>query len=132
MSCLMVGAASLMLAAPTFELSWTHSVERVAWQEEWRIDEGMLTLTTARVRGSGAGMEPGEGATLRNGWWEWPGAVTVPTLTLAASGATGGGWTLCTGEGECREIGAEPGAPLRIAPCDSASPAAQGSGILQK
>lgn len=130
MSCLMIGAATIMLAAPTFQLSWTHSVEHVAWQEEWRIENGSLTLVTARVRGSGAGMEPGEGATLKEGWWEWPGAVSVPQIVLAASGATGAGWTLCTEGAACRQIGTAPGAPVRIAACDSNSPGPPDSGIL--
>ena len=38
-------------------------------------------------------------------------------LVLAASGATGEGWTLCAA-GACRELGAAPGAPIRLAPCD--------------
>lgn len=116
MTCLAVGGVILLLASPTFQLSWTHSVERVEWQEEWRVSDAALTLDTARIRGSGAGMEPGESAVLKNGWWEWPGTLSVPSLALAASGATGGGWTICT-DGACSQIGAVPGAPLIIAPC---------------
>ena len=37
-------------------------------------------------------------------------------LALAASGATPSGWDLCA-EGVCRTLGAEPGPPVRIAPC---------------
>lgn len=118
MSCLAVGAAIVMLAAPEFQLKWTHSVEHVEWQEEWRVDEGALSLTAARVRGSGAGMEPGENAQLKNGWWEWPGQLEVSSLVLAASGATGGGWTLCT-NGKCSALGVSSGEPIVLKPCDN-------------
>lgn len=116
LTCLAVGATLLTLAAPAFTLSWTHSVERVDWQEDWRVDGASLFLEHARVRGSGAGMEPGEGAVLSEGWWEWSANLRVPSLTLAASGATGKGWRLCSGE-ECLEIGADAGAPVTLAPC---------------
>ena len=69
------------------------------------------------MKGSGAGMEPGDGAMLANGWWVWtPDAPAIPDLLLAASGATRGGWRLCSGD-DCRVIGAEPGPPIRLAPC---------------
>jgi hypothetical protein len=62
-------------------------------------------------------MEPGEGARLVQGWWVWtPEPVPVPDLLLAASGATGGGWRFCA-DRTCRTLGAEPGAPVRLAPC---------------
>lgn len=119
MTCLAVGAALLTLAGPGFTLSWTHSVERVEWQEEWRVERATLILERARVRGSGAGMEPGEGAVLEDGWWVWPADLRVPSLTLAASGATGAGWRLCSG-GTCHEIGARSAAPLNVKPCPAA------------
>jgi hypothetical protein len=62
-------------------------------------------------------MEPPEGARLEGGWWVFTPAVPPQhELLLAASGATGGGWTLCTG-GSCREIGKEAGKPVRLSPC---------------
>lgn len=121
MTCLAVGATLLALADPSFRLDWTHSVEHVEWQEDWRVGAGGLALVAARVRGSGAGMEPGEGARLVGGWWEWPGALRVPSLTLAASGATGGGWTLCA-DGTCRTLGAGAGEPITVRPCAPGSP----------
>ena len=77
-----------------------------------------LELVEARVQGSGAGMEPPEGARLAGGWWTWrPARPPQRELLLAASGATGGGWTLCAA-GACREIGAAAAAPLRLSACD--------------
>ena len=75
-------------------------------------------LTEAAVKGSGAGMDPGPGAVLVEDWWVWaPDLPAVPDLILAASGETGGGWRLCDGA-ICHEIGAGPGAAIRLAPCD--------------
>jgi len=124
-ACLAIGAAVLALAQPSFTLDWTHSVERVAWVETWTVDGGALRLDRSALRGSGAGMEPGPEAHLRDGWWVSDGGQRVPELLLAASGATGAGWRLCA-DGTCREIGETRGAPIRIAPCDdtrSARPA---------
>lgn len=120
-ACLMIGGKAKIIASAMFTLSWTHSVEKTGWEEQWRVARETLLLEQARVRGSGAGMEPGDGAVLVDNWWVWkPAAKPVKELLLAASGATGGGWRLCSG-GTCAEIGAEAGEPVRIAPC--ASPA---------
>ncbi|MFC0812020.1 DUF1850 domain-containing protein [Paracoccus panacisoli] len=114
-ACLMAGAVALAVSGG-FSLGWTHSVERVRWEERWRVEGDRLVLIEARVRGSGAGMEPGEGAVERDGWWVWQPSRSFPELTLAASGATGGGWTLCT-DGGCRELGAVAGAAVTLRPC---------------
>jgi hypothetical protein len=116
-ACLMVGAAVLSLASGQFELSWRHSVEKTEWRESWVVANGALTLTKAAVKGSGAGMDPGPGAVLTDGWWIWaPALGPVPALQLAASGATGGGWHLCA-DGTCRDLGAVSGDGIRLAPC---------------
>jgi hypothetical protein len=112
------GGASLHLAVAAFTLAWTHSVERVRWEEDWTVGPAGLSLVEARVQGSGAGMDPGPDARLEGGWWRWrPGLPPQPEVVLAASGATGGGWTLCAG-GTCRELGGAAGGPLRLYACD--------------
>lgn len=116
--CLMIGAKALTLATAGFTLSWTHSVEKTVWAEDWSVVPGGLVLTEARVKGSGAGMDPGEGAVLSDGWWRWsPNLAPVPQLALAASGATVSGWELCA-DGACQTLGAEAGAALVIRPCE--------------
>lgn len=114
-ACLLAGTLALAVQGG-FTLSWTHSVERIEWRENWQVRAGRLHLTEARVRGSGAGMEPGEGAVERDGWWIWHPGLSVPSVTLAASGATTGGWSLCADDG-CHELGAHAGAPLTLRPC---------------
>ncbi|MFP1643546.1 DUF1850 domain-containing protein [Pontitalea aquivivens] len=116
-ACLMIGATLLSLSGDAFTLEWEHSVERIAWQEAWQITSDGLKLTRAAVKGSGAGMEPGPGARLADGWWVWaPSLPLLPALTLAASGATRAGWRLCDGD-DCRELGADPGDAITLAPC---------------
>jgi hypothetical protein len=117
-SLCVAGGATLHLAVTAFTLAWTHSVERTRWEEDWRVGPAGLSLVEARVQGSGAGMEPPAEARLEGGWWRWhPQTAPRPEVVLAASGATGGGWTLCAG-GVCRELGAAGTEPLRLYPCD--------------
>lgn len=114
------GAPPLPLAEGRFTLEWQHSVEHIAWREFWLVTDSGLALDGAAIRGSGAGMEPGEGAVLVDGWWRWRIAPprAVSELVLGASGATGGGWRLCDPATQvCREIGAQPGAPIMLTPC---------------
>ena len=116
-ACMMIGATALALGSGTFTLSWRHSVERTEWRETWAVTAEGLRPVEAAVKGSGAGMDPGPGAVLRDGWWVWtPDLAPQKALLLAASGATGGGWTLCA-DGACRGFGAAAGDALRLAPC---------------
>lgn len=118
--CILAGGEVLRLAVTAFTLTWTHSVERIAWEEDWRVTPAGLAIAEARVRGSGAGMEPPQGARLEQGWWVYaPALPPMPELTLAASGATAP-WSLCT-EGDCIALGAGTGeaggAPITLRPC---------------
>lgn len=111
--CLAGSALALTIAGQAFTLAWTHSVEKTEWQERWRIGRtagsSALVLDEARVRGSGAGMEPPEGSVLRDGWWVYRLDLALPALRLAVSGATGRGWQLCTDEGGCMDLEARLG-----------------------
>ena len=116
--CLASAAAALSLAADVFTLRWTHSVEKTGWEERWRVDGGALVLEQARIRGSGAGMEPPDGAAWQDGWWVYRVDRRVAELNLAVSRATGEGWALCTARDGCRDLEAMlPGGTIRIAPC---------------
>lgn len=119
-ACLLVGATVLQLASSLFTLSWMHSVEHVEWQETWEVQKEGLKLVGSAVKGSGAGMEPDPDARLVDGWWVSRRELSVERLTLASSGVTEGGWTLCS-TGTCRVFGAETGLPLVVAPCETES-----------
>lgn len=118
--CILAAGKTAVIAASAFTLSWTHSVERTEWVEEWLVEPAGLRLVEARVRGSGAGMEPGANAVLEDGWYVYRlDRAPQKTLVLAASGATGEGWQIC-GERECLQLGAQAAEAIEIAPCAGA------------
>jgi hypothetical protein len=94
---------STAIAGDRFVLSWMHSIEKTQWVEEWSLAPTGLRLLRAQVKGSGAGMEPPEGATLIDGWWSYaPALPPQPELTLAAS-VFSADHTLCIG-GLCQPL----------------------------
>lgn len=112
--CVAAAGQILTILAGSFSLEWTHSVEKTAWWEFWRVADGALVLTEARVQGAGAGMEAPPGAVLKDDGWHYrPDLPPIPKLVLGTSGDTGSGWTLCA-SGKCREIGLESGPPIEI------------------
>ena len=115
--CILAAGKTLTLAITAFTLSWTHSVENTRWEEEWTITPAGLEIVEARIKGSGAGMEPPDDAVMRDGWWVYAPAVPPRReLVLAASGATGEGWSLCA-QGNCTIIGAAAGEPVVLRSC---------------
>lgn len=97
--CLAAGAKSVVVAAEVVTLVWTHSVEKTEWRETYAATPAGLALVEARVKGSGAGMEPGPDAGLVGGWWVWRPAVPVQErIRLARSGAVAD-WRLCSHHG---------------------------------
>lgn len=101
--CLTSAGVAKVLSLAAFTLAWTHSVEKTAWQEDWRITAQGLELVQARVKGSGAGMEPPPEARLVDGWFQWqPKRAPMPQLVLANSGAAGE-WRICH-DGTCRTL----------------------------
>jgi hypothetical protein len=119
--CLLTAGKVTVLAGSAFTLSWTHSVERTRWEEDWRVTPGGLQIVEARVKGSGAGMEPPVDAVLKDGWWAYaPKLPARDRIMLAASGATPSGWMLCTAA-DCRELGAAAGDAIEISVCEGLS-----------
>ena len=119
--CILSAGKTVTVAATAFTLSWTHSVQKTEWQESWQVTPDGLHIVEARIKGSGAGMEPPPDAVLKDGWWVYaPKVKPVRELALAASGATVSGWTLCAA-GECRELAMEPGEVVVLEPCSGSS-----------
>jgi hypothetical protein len=118
--CILAAGKTITIAATVFTLSWTHSVEKTRWKEYWRITPAGFEMVEARIKGSGAGMEPPPEARIEDGWWAYvPKIPPRPEIVLAASGATGAGWSLCAA-GRCIELGAAAGEPVRLKPCGEA------------
>lgn len=112
--CIATAAGVTRLAVSAFTLVWTHSVEKIEWQEDWVIDPARLVLVESRVKGSGAGMEPGDDAVLRDGWWEWQPNRPVAELVLGDSGVAGQ-WKICTPG--CTPLADPDHAPYRLRSC---------------
>ena len=109
--CLASAGVVKTLSIAAFTLVWTHSIEKTDWQEDWLVTRGGLELTQARVKGSGAGMEPPPEARLVDGWFQWrPQRAPMPELALGNSGAAGE-WRLCT-DGKCRTLSEIFGHPI--------------------
>lgn len=119
--CLSAGLLSTTLAANAFTLAWTHSIEKVRWEEDWRIVGDRLEITAARIRGAGAGMEPPPGALLRDGVWHYrPDVPPMESLDLTHS-PHAPEYEICTGAG-CWPLSERlPGLPgdsvVKIRPC---------------
>ena len=111
--CLASAGAVKTLSIAAFTLAWTHSIEKIDWQEDWRVTPQGLLLTQARVKGSGAGMEPPPGARLINGWYQWrPDRAAMPQVALGNSGAAGE-WRLCLNR-SCRTLSDIFGRPVGV------------------
>ena len=97
------GALAAIIPADTITLAWTHSVEQTEWQERYVVRGGRLEIAQAAVRGSGAGMEPPEGAVLSGGWWRYtPVLPALDELRLARSDFTSD-YRVCWG-GRCQPL----------------------------
>jgi hypothetical protein len=122
--CLLAGALRVVVPAAQFTLAWEHTVEKVAWEEDYVVAGAWLQLSAARVRGSGAGMEPPNDAVLRDGVWHYrPALHRFRSIALAHS-TFGTDYRLCI-DGNCRPlsdlIAPELGVTT-LAPCAPAAP----------
>jgi len=95
---LCLGLAGVVWAqVPTadFTLAWTHTIEKIRWEEDYRVTPDGLLLGEARVKGSGAGMEIPDDAELRDGAWHYQ--RQMPPLQPLRVGRTpeAGDYQLC-------------------------------------
>lgn len=112
--CLALAAqlsTTVFVPATTFTLAWTHSIEKIRWEEDYAVQadpasphQARLVARKARIKGSGAGMEPPEGAQFVNGWYEYvPGARSDQSLLLTRSEFTPD-FDWCV-QGHCQTMG---------------------------
>jgi len=85
MLCLASGGVKAVLAIASFTLAWQHSVEKIRWEESYRVEAGALVLEEARIQGSGAGMEPPLTSSFKGGFWRWQPNQSMPELLLTRS-----------------------------------------------
>ncbi|MGU3479026.1 DUF1850 domain-containing protein [Methylobacterium sp. D48H] len=120
MICLLAAGVLVPLGAQTITLRWTHSVEKIVWEEDWVDAAAGLTLTASRVRGSGAGMEPAADARWVDGAWTWqPHVGPLRAIVLRRSGATAD-WSVCR-QGNCQPMSAYVGPladPVTLTSCE--------------
>jgi hypothetical protein len=123
--CLSVGLVVASLGGGAMTLAWTHSIEKIDWEEDWRLDEtNRLEALEARIHGSGAGMEPPEGAVLDDGVWRWKPDLPRQERILLARSPFAGEWRICL-DGRCRLLssylpsaGLALGEPYQIKACE--------------
>ncbi len=119
--CLAAAGVVTVLATQTFTLAWTHSIEKIRWEEDYRVEGPALRLVEARIRGSGAGMEPPPDSRFANGVWHYdPHLAPLRQLRLTVSPYTAG-YDLCIA-GRCEALAARLGldgatAVVTVAPC---------------
>lgn len=109
-------AWATVLPTATATLAWTHSIEKIRWEEDWAVTSPPapsggashtaalgVAITEARIRGTGAGMEIPEGAVLRDGVWHYrPALPPLPAVRLTQSPYVAP-YTLCAA-GDCRPL----------------------------
>jgi hypothetical protein len=101
--CLAAGAVSAVLAVEGFTLGWIHSIEKIRWDEDWRIEGHALVITEARIRGTGAGMEPPAGSVLKDGVWRYRPLLPPQTVLRLTHSPHTAGYELCVA-GRCRPL----------------------------
>lgn len=111
----LAGVVWAQLPISSFTLAWTHTIEKIRWEEDYRVTRQGLLLGEARLRGNGAGMEIPEDARLNNGSWRY--RRQLPPLQPLNLGRTpeAGDYQLCF-EGRCHVMSQWVGPPSEIQP----------------
>ena len=122
--CIVVGTALHTFPARSFTLRWQHTVEKVAWEEDYIVAGDWLYLAGARVRGSGAGMEPPPDAIrVGNAWHYRPKERWLREVKLARS-EFGRDYELCVDQA-CKPLSSwvpAPLAPTTLSACAASPP----------
>ncbi|KFZ36268.1 hypothetical protein HR45_17340 [Shewanella mangrovi] len=93
-----------------FTLSWHHTVEKIVWQEDYRLTPAGLQILQARVKGTGAGMEiPDDAKFYDDSWHYQPKLAPIAVLRLGRA-PEAGDYQLCF-NGKCQPMSHWIGAP---------------------
>ena len=103
--CLAAGALVASVPASHVTLRWQHSIEKIAWEEDYTVAGSWLVITGARIRGSGAGMDPPPDAHLHNGVWHYQLNDPWRKSVVLARSPYVQDYELCM-DGTCRSLGA--------------------------
>jgi hypothetical protein len=125
-------AALIQLSLPIdhFTVAWMHSVEKIPWEEDYRIERGRIVPVVARIQGAGAGMDFPDDAVWKGGYWEYrPHLPPLERLRLTRSRFTSD-YQLCW-DGQCRTFTdllgpASDGTVVELFACPAATPATKG------
>lgn len=111
----LAGVVWAELPTSSFTLAWMHTIEKVRWEEDYRVTPDGLLLDEARIRGTGAGMEVPDNAVLRDGAWHYQ--VELAPLHILRLGRTpeAGDYEICL-ESRCRPMSDWLGPPLAERP----------------
>lgn len=101
--CLAAGALQASVPVHHFTLRWHHSIEKIAWEEDYEIAGNWLHISQARIRGSGAGMEPPPNAVLIDGVWRYRLADPWRREVVLARSEFVPDYELCV-DGTCRRL----------------------------
>lgn len=103
--CLLAAGATVRLGTMALTLAWTHSIEKIRWEEDYRATPAGVVLLEDRIQGTGAGMEPPPDAKFDGKWWRYNAHVApLPQVVLRRSGMTVGDWQVCI-KGACKPMG---------------------------
>lgn len=119
MTGLCLGLAGVVWASlplQQFTLAWQHSIEKIRWEEDYRVTATGLVLAEARVRGNGAGMEIPDGAVARDGFWHYSRQLPALQPLHAARTPEAGDYEICSA-GNCQPLA------YWLGPPDAARPA---------
>ncbi|QRK82164.1 DUF1850 domain-containing protein [Pseudomonas granadensis] len=110
-------AGSLWAQLPVrhFTLAWNHSIEKIRWEEDYRVSTEGLVLHEARVRGNGAGMDIPDDARLDNGSWHFQPRLPPQQPLKLGRTPEAGDYQLCI-EGDCQSMSQWVGAPTSAQP----------------
>ena len=100
---LLLGSVVQVLPTDRMTLTWMHSVEKRPWEEDYRVFGDALVIDEARVKTSGAGMDPPPDAIWEAGWWRYRPTTGVLSELVVANSEHAAGYTLCWG-GVCRAL----------------------------